>query len=79
MLLVFFGGYFCSPDLEYEEYFQDISVLDIENMKWIDHITVKGEQPIGRFAHSASLIGTSMYIFGGTYNRKYSIFYPVLT
>jgi hypothetical protein len=29
MLLVFFGGYFCSPDFEYEEFYKDISVLDI--------------------------------------------------
>jgi hypothetical protein len=38
MLLVFFGGYYCSPDFEYEAYYNAISVLDIENMKWIDQI-----------------------------------------
>lgn len=68
MLLVFFGGYYCSPDFEYEVYYQDISVLDIENMKWIQIIAVNGEQPKGRFAHKAALIQSDMYIFGGTYN-----------
>jgi hypothetical protein len=58
MLLVFFGGYFCSPDYEYEECYKEISVLDIENMKWNDQIEVKGEQPIGRFAHSAGMMGS---------------------
>ena len=48
--------------------------MDIENMKWIDQIEVKGSQPIGRFAHGASLIGSEMFVFGGTYNtaEKYS-------
>lgn len=68
MLMVFFGGYFFSPDFEYEAYYNTISVLDIENMKWIDQISVQGEQPAGRFAHTASLIGSDMYVFGGTYN-----------
>jgi hypothetical protein len=31
-LLVFFGGYYCSPDIELETFFNDIEVLDIENM-----------------------------------------------
>jgi N-acetylneuraminic acid mutarotase len=68
MLLVFFGGYFCSPDFEYEEFYKDISVLDIENMKWIDQIEVEGDQPTGRFAHAAALVGSEMFVFGGTYN-----------
>lgn len=70
MLLVFFGGYFCSPDFEYEAYYKDISVLDIEQMKWVDQIEVQGEQPTGRFAHTASLIGSDMFIFGGLYNAN---------
>lgn len=81
MLLVFFGGYYCSPDIEYEAYYKDISVLDIENMRWIDQIEVEGDQPVGRFAHTACLINSDMYIFGGTYNarEKYRINNIVLT
>jgi hypothetical protein len=37
-------------------------------MKWIDHIVVNGDQPTGRFAHAAALVGTEMFVFGGTYN-----------
>lgn len=66
--MVFFGGYFCSQDFEYEAYYNQIHVLDIENMKWIDQIEVIGSKPQGRFAHTASLIGSDMYIFGGIYN-----------
>ena len=43
-------------------------MLDIEEMKWVNTIEVKGEQPQGRFAHTASLIGSDMYIFGGICN-----------
>ena len=60
MLMVFFGGYICSHDLEYEACYNSISVLDIENMRWIEQIEVLGEQPRGRFAHTASLIDSDM-------------------
>ena len=69
-LMVFFGGYYCSPDFEYEAYYKDISVLDFEQMKWVDPIEVKGEQPIGRFAHTATIIASDMFIFGGIYNSS---------
>ena len=44
MLLVFFGGYFCSSDFEYEELYNEINVLDLEQMKWIPEsaIHIKG-------------------------------------
>ena len=38
MLLVFFGGYYCSPDLEFEYSYNDIQVLDLEHMRWINDI-----------------------------------------
>ena len=63
--MVFFGGYYCSPDIEYEVYYNTISVLDIEYMRWIDQIKVFGDPPKGRFAHTATLIESDMYIFGG--------------
>ena len=44
--------------------FSDIHVLDIEKMKWIE-VHVKGEVPPGRFSHTATMIGSNMYIFGG--------------
>lgn len=73
-LLVFFGGYFCFPDFEYEYTYNDIQVLDIEDMKWIDEdlLKVKGNLPQPRFSHSAAVIHSYMYIFGGknVYNEK---------
>lgn len=34
-------------------------------MKWIDDVHVKGIIPPGRFGHTAALIESWMYIFGG--------------
>jgi hypothetical protein len=68
MLMVFFGGYYCSPDFEYEVCYNRISVLDIESMRWVDEIKVLGTQPRGRFAHSATLMDSDMFIFGGIAN-----------
>lgn len=68
MLMVFFGGYYCSHDFEYEACYNSISVLDIENMRWIEQIEVIGDRPKGRFAHTATLIDSDMYIFGGIQN-----------
>ena len=43
-------------------------------MKWIDQIEVIGEQPVGRFAHTAAIFGSDMYIFGGIYNANEKYF-----
>jgi hypothetical protein len=37
-------------------------------MRWIDEIEVLGEKPKGRFAHTAAIIDSDMYIFGGIHN-----------
>ena len=37
-------------------------------MKWVEKVKVIGEEPRGRFAHSAALIEEEMFIFGGIYN-----------
>ena len=64
-LMVFFGGYYCSPDFEYENFFNDIVVLDIEKMHWVESINIKGPAPRGRYGHAASLIGSNMFVYGG--------------
>ena len=63
--MVFYGGYYCSPDFEYENFFDDLVVLDIEKMHWIEKIKVEGKVPKGRYGHTASMIGSFMYVFGG--------------
>jgi N-acetylneuraminic acid mutarotase len=68
MMLVFFGGYSCTSDYEYETYYNEITALNIEQMKWINEIKTEGKLPKGRFSHSATLIGAEMYIFGGITN-----------
>ena len=37
-------------------------------MRWINDIKTEGKLPKGRFSHSASLIGSEMYVFGGITN-----------
>ena len=34
-------------------------------MNWVEAINVEGEKPKGRYGHSASVIGSNMYVFGG--------------
>lgn len=41
-LLVFFGGYYLSSDIELETYFNDIELLDIENMTWVQPSRMEG-------------------------------------
>ena len=65
MLLVFFGGYFCTADLEFEYTYNDIQVLDLEHMRWINDIKVFGQLPPSRYSHAASLYHSQMFIFGG--------------
>jgi hypothetical protein len=66
-LLVFFWGYYCHPELECESSFNDIQVLDIAEMIWVDKdaIRVEGPLPNPRFSHTASLIRSDMFVFGG--------------
>lgn len=70
MLLVLFGGYYCSPDFEFEKNYNDIQVLDIEEMRWIDseHLEVDDPKPQPRYSHTATLIYSEMYVFGGTFS-----------
>ena len=68
MMLVFFGGYNCTPDFEYEIYYNEITALNIEHMRWINDIKTEGKRPRGRFSHAASLIGSEMYLCGGLTN-----------
>ena len=65
--MVFFGGFHCDninqcPDNALSN---DLRVLDLEKMQWVDFIKIEGEHPKGRFAHTASLIESNMFIFGG--------------
>ena len=65
MLLVFFGGYFCTADLEFEYTYNDIQVLDLEHMRWISDIKVLRQLPPSRYSHAAALYHSEMFVFGG--------------
>lgn len=62
--LILFGGYYCSPDMEVEKYFNDLYVLNLSLMEWIKP-AVEGSLPQQRSAHTANIIKGKMYVFGG--------------
>ena len=62
--LILFGGYYCSPDMEVEKYFNDLYVLNLSLMEWIQP-TVEGPAPQERSAHTATFVKGKMYVFGG--------------
>jgi len=66
--LVMFGGYYCSPDMEVEKYYNDIYVLSLSQMEWIkpEMENKEGQEvPAPRYGHSANVIKKRMYVFGG--------------
>jgi N-acetylneuraminic acid mutarotase len=64
-MLVVFGG--CYLD---RVCFNDVQVLDTNTNEWMSPI-VDGVKPAPREGHSASLIGTSMWVFGGSSDVGY--------
>ena len=58
--LVLFGG--CVLD---KQCFNDVRALDTTRMRWAQPLVV-GEGPSPREGHSASMLGTSMWVFGGS-------------
>jgi len=67
--LILFGGYYCSPDMEVENYLNDVYVLNLSLMEWIKP-SVEGDSPQPRSAHSANFIKGKMYVFGGLTKKQ---------
>eukprot|EP01017_Pseudomicrothorax_dubius_P048413 TRINITY_DN879_c0_g1_i1.p1 TRINITY_DN879_c0_g1~~TRINITY_DN879_c0_g1_i1.p1 ORF type:complete len:594 (+),score=117.05 TRINITY_DN879_c0_g1_i1:17-1798(+) len=63
-ILVVFGGYFYTHDLEFEENLNDLWSLDLTNNTW-HKIEARGEPPQPRCGHTAVTIGSKMFVFGG--------------
>jgi hypothetical protein len=61
--LVVFGGHFYVGDGKFE-YSDETWLLDIKNCKW-HKMTCSGQLPAPRYGHSACIIGSRMFIFGG--------------
>ncbi|PRP74847.1 hypothetical protein PROFUN_09547 [Planoprotostelium fungivorum] len=51
--------------------FNELIVLDLVGMSWQGSIGVGGAVPSGRAYHTASIIGTKLYIFGGRAGNTY--------
>ncbi len=54
-LMIFFGGYYLSSDMELETFYNDIDVLDLRNMVWKTDPQIEGPPPCPRFSHTANL------------------------
>ncbi|XP_067009770.1 kelch domain-containing protein 3 isoform X2 [Anabrus simplex] len=55
-----FGGF----EEEIDRFSQDVHALDLRTMKW-RYVITQGEPPSYRDFHSATAVGSRMYIFGG--------------
>ena len=62
--IVYFGGH-RSPNLV----FNDVHAFDVDSSRW-RRIEMKGSLPAKRTGHSAVLVGTKMYIYGGHTSLK---------
>jgi N-acetylneuraminic acid mutarotase len=62
--VVLFGGYYCSPDMEVEEYLNDLYVLNLSLMEWIKP-AIEGDLPTPRSAHTSNFVHGKMFMFGG--------------
>eukprot|EP00210_Caulerpa_lentillifera_P002731 g2611.t1 len=59
--LLVLGGHVKSKDVSEK---MPIRSLDLQSMKWSE-VSVTGEIPVSRGGHSATLLGSKVYIFGG--------------
>ncbi len=62
--LIFFGGHCYGGKGKFEHY-NDTCVLDLETNTW-HKVKVGGRVPSPRYGHSAAVIGSRIYIFGGS-------------
>ena len=51
------------------EKFNDVHVLDTENMTWL-HPSVTGAAPMKRNAHTTTVVGRELYVFGGFHGES---------
>lgn len=63
--IVIFGGCYMETDC-----YNDIHYYDIEHYQWYK-VNATGQIPSPRQGHSATLFGTTMYIYGGSSNDGY--------
>jgi Rab9 effector protein with kelch motifs len=60
---VCFGGHYYAGDDKYE-YLDDTWLLDVDHVTW-HKMTCTGQVPSPRYGHSAHIIGSRMFVFGG--------------
>ncbi len=61
--MVVFGGHFFAGNDKFE-YLNETWLLDVEKLNW-HKINCSGEIPSPRYGHSAHILGSRMFIFGG--------------
>jgi N-acetylneuraminic acid mutarotase len=61
--LVVFGGHFFSGDDKFE-YLNETWLLDVDNLVW-HQVSCSGELPGPRYGHTAHVLGSRMFVFGG--------------
>ena len=61
--MIIFGGHFFSGGDKFE-YLNETWILDVEKLVW-HKISCSGEIPSPRYGHSAHILGSRMFVFGG--------------
>ncbi len=61
--LVVFGGHYFSGDDEFV-YLNETWLLDVEKLVW-HQVSCSGDLPGPRYGHSAHVLGSRMFVFGG--------------
>ncbi|CAG8495640.1 1551_t:CDS:2, partial [Paraglomus occultum] len=59
--MIVFGGLVANPEEKPDD---NIFILNTETKNWVQPAII-GNRPIARFGHTATTVGTKMYIFGG--------------
>ena len=61
-MIIIYGG---KNELEFSSYYDDMTLLDLRTMNWIQPFFMK-EKPNKRAQHLSIIIGDELIIFGGT-------------
>ena len=67
--VILYGGYYCCPKTGTEIIHNDIHVLDTQSLTWNKPLAGSTNAP-ARFAHSATMHGDDMFVFGGICSTK---------
>ena len=72
-MIVVFGGRcdFAAKKYNYQQIFNDVWILFLENLMWYEVSKLTGSIPRERFSHCAAIVGATLLIYGGLNNDNF--------